>query len=59
VDRTLATIRVDCEDWRGPLRRIWASIGYDEINWTYTNRGKALYRTSARPAEDRRRGADG
>jgi xylan 1,4-beta-xylosidase len=45
VDRTTATIRVDCEDWRGPLRRIWASIGYDEINWTYTNRGKALYRT--------------
>jgi xylan 1,4-beta-xylosidase len=59
VDRTAATIRVDCEDWRGPLRRIWASIGYDEINWTYTNRGKALSRTSARPAEDRRRGADG
>jgi Glycosyl hydrolases family 39 len=32
-------------DRRGPLRRIWASIGYDEINWTYTGRGKALYRT--------------
>ena len=22
---------------------IWASIGYDEINWTYTGRGQALY----------------
>jgi xylan 1,4-beta-xylosidase len=32
-------------DRRGPLRRIWASIGYDEINWTYTARGKALYGT--------------
>ena len=40
-----ARIRVNCEDRRGPLRRIWASIGYDEINWTYTARGKALYRT--------------
>ena len=40
-----ARIQVDCEDRRGPLRRIWASIGYDEINWTYTSRGKALYRT--------------
>jgi xylan 1,4-beta-xylosidase len=40
-----ARIRVDCESRQGPLRRIWASIGYDEINWTYTARGKALYRT--------------
>ena len=40
-----ARIRVGCRDRRGPLRRIWASIGYDEINWTYTARGKALYRT--------------
>ena len=38
-------IRVDCRAWLGPLRRIWASIGYDEINWTYTGRGRALYRT--------------
>lgn len=40
-----ATVRVDCGEWQGPLARIWASIGYDEINWTYTSRGKALYRT--------------
>jgi hypothetical protein len=38
-------LRVDCRARLGPLRRIWASIGYDEINWTYTARGKALYRT--------------
>ena len=38
-------IRVDCRAWLGPLRRIWASIGYDEIDWTYTGRGRALYRT--------------
>jgi hypothetical protein len=38
-----AAIRVDCRAWLGPLRRIWASIGYDEINWTYTGRGRALY----------------
>ena len=46
-----ARVRVDCEDRRGPLRRIWASIGYDEINWTYTPRGKALYRTLRELAE--------
>jgi xylan 1,4-beta-xylosidase len=26
----------------GELRRLWTSIGYDEINWTYAPRGKAL-----------------
>lgn len=26
------------------MRRIWASIGYDELNWTYTPRGRALHR---------------
>ena len=40
-----AEIRVDCCARLGPLRRIWASVGYDEINWTYTGRGRALYRT--------------
>ena len=24
----------------GPIRRIWTSFGYDEINWTYTPAGK-------------------
>ncbi|MCC7368688.1 MAG: glycoside hydrolase [Chloroflexi bacterium] len=41
----MARIDVDCGRWLGPLRRIWASIGYDEINFTYTGRGKRLYRT--------------
>ena len=44
-------LRVDCRAWLGPLRRIWASIGYDEINWTYTGRGRALYRTLRELAE--------
>ena len=42
--RTTA-LRVDCSAWQGELPRIWTSIGYDEINWTYTPRGKALLRT--------------
>src|SRR6187200_3014947 len=41
----MARIEVDCGRWLSPLPRIWASIGYDEINFTYTARGKALYRT--------------
>jgi xylan 1,4-beta-xylosidase len=44
VDTIQASIRVDCSDRLGPLRRIWTSIGYDEINWTYTARGKEVYR---------------
>jgi len=44
-------LRVDCRARLGPLRRIWASIGYDEINWTYTGRGRALYRTLRELAE--------
>lgn len=38
-----AQVRVDCSRSLGPIRRVWASIGYDELNWTYTSRGKALY----------------
>jgi xylan 1,4-beta-xylosidase len=41
----MTTVHIDCARWLGPLRRIWTSIGYDEINLTYTPRGKALYRT--------------
>ena len=51
VDTMQAAIQVDCGDWLGPLRRIWASIGYDEINWTYTRRGKEVYRTLRELAE--------
>lgn len=40
-----ATVTVDAQSDRGPLRRIWESFGYDEINWTYTPTGKRLLRT--------------
>src|ERR1700736_4398878 len=39
-----ARVRVDGSRSLGPIRRVWASIGYDELSWTYTPRGKALYR---------------
>src|SRR6476659_8532459 len=29
----------------GELRRIWESVGYDEINWTYTRTGRSLLGT--------------
>ena len=35
-------IEVDCGIHIGDLKPIWRSIGYDEINWTYTPRGKRL-----------------
>lgn len=31
---------MDCGTWLGDMRRIWTSLGYDEINWTYTPNGK-------------------
>jgi len=31
----------------GPLGRLWESVGYDEINWTYTRTGHALLRRFA------------
>ncbi len=34
-----AQVVVDCQAALGPLRRLWASFGYDEINWTATSRG--------------------
>jgi xylan 1,4-beta-xylosidase len=46
-----ATLRVDCAAWLGPLRHIWTSIGFDEINWTYTPRGKELLKTLRELAE--------
>ncbi len=38
-------IEVDCENVIGELRHIWTSIGFDEINWSYTERGKNLLQT--------------
>jgi xylan 1,4-beta-xylosidase len=40
-----ATVRVDAADDRGPLDRVWASLGYDEINWTYTPQGRRTLQT--------------
>ncbi|HEY8458535.1 MAG TPA: glycoside hydrolase [Actinopolymorphaceae bacterium] len=42
-----AHVDVDAAASLGPLARIWESIGYDEINWTYTPTGKHLLRTFA------------
>ncbi|WP_432511514.1 GH39 family glycosyl hydrolase [Kineococcus sp. SYSU DK001] len=40
-----ATVVVDASSDRGPLTRLWESIGYDEINWTYTPTGRQLLKT--------------
>ncbi len=29
----------------GEFVRLWASVGFDEINWSYTTRGARLLRT--------------
>jgi xylan 1,4-beta-xylosidase len=39
-----ATLTIDRAKTLGPLKRIWASIGYDELNWTTTSRGKEIHR---------------
>jgi len=38
----MATIKVDCSKRVSELKRIWDSIGFDEINWAYTPRGKEI-----------------
>ena len=43
-----ARVTVDFGRRLGPLRPIWRAIGYDEINWTYTPRGRALHATTLR-----------
>ena len=47
----MTTVRVDCAAWKGSLRRIWTSFGYDELNWTYTPSGKRHLKTIAAFAE--------
>ncbi len=42
---SLHKITVDASERMGRLRPIWRSFGYDEINWTYTPRGKRLFQT--------------
>ncbi|MFZ5518491.1 MAG: GH39 family glycosyl hydrolase [Candidatus Zhuqueibacterota bacterium] len=39
----ITEIRIDSGEIIGPFRPIWRSFGYDEINWTYTPRGKRLF----------------
>ena len=46
-----AAVRVDCGVSLGPLRRIWTSLGFDEINWTSTPAGKRHLRTIGAFAE--------
>src|SRR3989442_774062 len=46
-----ATVRVDCGAPRGPVRRIWTSLGFDEINWTSRPAGQRHLRTIGAFAE--------
>ena len=46
-----ATVRVDGGASLGPMRRIWTSFGYDEINWTSTPTGKRHLKTIGAFAE--------
>ena len=48
-DRCL--VRVDCGAPLGPVRRIWTSLGFDEINWTSRPDGKRNLKTIAAFAE--------
>ena len=38
-------IEVNCKHSIGEVKHIWTSIGFDEINWSYTARGKYLLKT--------------
>ncbi|GAA1576174.1 beta-xylosidase [Kribbella sancticallisti] len=40
-----ARVTVDVNDDQGILDRPWASLGYDEINWTYTPQGRRTLQT--------------
>ncbi len=46
-----AHIEVDAGRRLGPLPRLWTSFGYDELNWTYTPRGKRALASFAAFAE--------
>ncbi|MBA8793093.1 xylan 1,4-beta-xylosidase [Friedmanniella endophytica] len=49
---TAARVEVRADRPTGPLDRVWESIGYDEINWTYTPTGRRLLRTFGDLADD-------
>ena len=44
-------ISVDCNETIQLLTPIWRSFGYDEINWTYTPRGKRIFAEIAQISE--------
>jgi xylan 1,4-beta-xylosidase len=46
-----ARVTVDAAADVGVLERPWASLGYDEINWTYTPQGRRTLQTIGRFAE--------
>jgi xylan 1,4-beta-xylosidase len=39
---TAAQVEIAADREAGPLARLWESVGYDEINWTYTPTGRHL-----------------
>ncbi len=43
IENGVHKIVVDAAEPLGPLEPIWRSFGYDEINWTYTPRGKRIF----------------
>ena len=47
----VARIRIDCAQTLGELPRPWTTFGYDELNWTYTPRGKRALRAFGAFAE--------
>ena len=49
-----ATVRVDAGATLGPIRRIWTSFGYDEINWTSMPAGKRHLKTMLQAEESER-----
>jgi len=42
---TPTIVSIDCAKQIDDLRHIWNSIGFDEINWSYTERGRDLLQT--------------
>ena len=38
-------VLVEADAIESGLGHLWTSIGYDEINWTYTPQGRSLLRT--------------
>ncbi len=48
INQAAVKFVVDGLQESGRLSPIWRSFGYDEINWTYTPRGKRIFRTIGR-----------